>query len=158
MAVAPVRVIVPQHVMLSAAVVPECHRIRLPLEAHAELGGLYLSIKHFENRITFTLSQTNNMRGEEAIHEQAFPTSFGMRADNRMLGARVSLAAIVIAVTTPIVLLAVVDCAQAVNQLSDWFRKHLVGKIHVGEHGIAAAVGWQFGKMQYGAHGWFGIA
>src|SRR5262245_2814591 len=137
MAVAPVGVVVPQRMVLRAAVVPECHRIRLPLEARAELGGLYLPIEHFEDRVAFTLAQTDNMRGEEAVHEQTFPAGFGMRANNRMLSARVSLAAIIISVAATIVLLAIMDGGQAVDQLADWLRQHLIGKIHVGEQGIA---------------------
>src|SRR5262245_18244630 len=131
MAVAPVGVVVTQRMVLGAAIVPECHRIRLPLEAHAELANLHLTLKYFEDRIAFALAQTDNMRGEEAVHEQALPAGFGMRANNRMLGACVSLAAIVITVAAAIVLLAVVDCGQTVNQLSDRLRKHLVGEIHV---------------------------
>src|SRR6266516_5803335 len=67
MAVAPVGVIVPQRMVLRAAVVPKCNRVRRPLEAHAQLGGLNVPIKHFENRVAFALAQTGNMRGEEAI-------------------------------------------------------------------------------------------
>ena len=69
MAVAPVGVIVPQRMVLRAAVVPKCNRIRRPFESHAQLRGLNVPIEHFENRVAFTLAQTNNMRGEEAIHE-----------------------------------------------------------------------------------------
>src|SRR5262249_46588499 len=51
MAVAPVGVIVPQRMVLRAAVVPKCNRIRRPFEAHAQLRGLNVPIEHFENRV-----------------------------------------------------------------------------------------------------------
>ena len=70
MAVAPVGVIVPQRMVLRAAVVPKCNRVRRPLEAHAQLRGLNVPIEHFENRVAFTPVQTHNVRSEEAIHEQ----------------------------------------------------------------------------------------
>jgi len=101
--------------VLCAAVVPKRNRVRLPLEAHTQLGGLHLPIEHFKDRVTFTLAQTDNMRGEEAVHKQAFPASFGTRPNNRMLGTRVNLAAIVITVATAIVFLAVMDCGEAVD-------------------------------------------
>ena len=69
MAVTPVGVIVPQRMVLRAAVVPKCNRVRRPLEAHAQLGGLNVPIEHFQNRVALVFVQTDNMRGEEAIHE-----------------------------------------------------------------------------------------
>ena len=77
MAVAPVGIIVPQRMVLRAAIVPKRNRVRRPLEAHAQLGGLNVPIEHFQNRVAFALAQTDNMRGEEAIHEQAFLTVSG---------------------------------------------------------------------------------
>src|SRR5205823_10818597 len=109
MAVAPVGVVVPQRMVLRAAVVPKRNRVWCPLEAHAQLGRLNVPIEHLENRVAFALAQTNNMRGEEAIHEQAFPTCLGMRPNNRMLGMRIDLSAVVIAVAAAIMLLAIVD-------------------------------------------------
>src|SRR5262249_38084496 len=105
MAVAPVGVIVPQRMVLRAAVIPKCNRVRRPLKAHAQLGGLNVPIEHFEYRVAFALAQTDNFRSEEAIHEQAFPTSLGMRPNNRMLGTRIDLSAIVIAIAAAIMLL-----------------------------------------------------
>jgi hypothetical protein len=89
MAVAPVGVVVPQRMVLRAAVVPKRNRVWCPLKAHAQLGRLNVPIEHLQNRVAFALVQTDNMRGEEAIHEQAFPTCLGMRPNNRMLGTRI---------------------------------------------------------------------
>src|SRR5947209_17928847 len=122
MAVARVEVIVPQRMVLRAAVVPKCNRVRRPLETHAQLGGLKVPRKHFENRVAFALAQTDNMRGEEAIHEQAFPTCLGMRPNNWMLRSRIDSSAIVIAVAAAIMLLAIVDRCEAINELADWLR------------------------------------
>src|SRR6266700_4022356 len=87
------------------------------------------------------------MRGEEAIHEQAFPTCLGMRPNNRMLGTRIDLSAVVIAVAAAIMLLAIVDRCEAINELADWLRQHVVSEIHVGEHGVAATVRGHFRKI-----------
>ena len=81
-----------------------------------------------------------------------------MGADHRVLGARIGLAAIVVAVAAAIVLLAVVHRGEAVDQLADRLRQRLVGEIHVREHGVAAAVGRHRGEMQNRAHRWLGIA
>src|SRR5262249_12538006 len=114
MAVAFVRVIVPKRMVLGAAVVPECDRICLPLETHAQFGGLHVPVEHLENRVAFARAQADNARGEEAVREQAFPTRLGMRPDDRMLGTRINPSAIVIAVAAAVVLLAVVDRREAV--------------------------------------------
>src|SRR5215831_18274816 len=125
--------------VLGAAVVPECDRIRLPLETHAQLGGLHVAVEHFEYRVAFSRAQTDDVGSEKAIHEQAFPPSLGMGPDNRMLGARIGLAAIVVAVASAVVLLAIVNRSEAADQLADRLGEHLKGEIHVGEHSIAAA-------------------
>src|SRR5215475_13108605 len=83
MAVASVRVVVPQRMVLRAAVVPKCDRVRRPLEAHAQIGGLDVPIEHFENRVAFILAQADDVVGEKAINEQAFLTRFGMSANAR---------------------------------------------------------------------------
>src|SRR5215469_3834186 len=98
MAIAPVRVIVPQRMVLRAAVVTKCNRVRRPLEARARLGGVNEPIEHIQNRDAFAVSRTDDVRGEEAIHEQAFLTCLGMRPNNRMLSTRIDLSAVVITV------------------------------------------------------------
>src|SRR5262249_20519524 len=96
MTAAPVDIIVPQRMVSRAAVVPTCNRARRPLEAHAQLGRLNVPIEQFQKRVAFALARTDNVRGEEAIHEQAFLTCLGMRPNNRMLGTRIDLSAVVI--------------------------------------------------------------
>src|SRR5215470_11626684 len=145
MAVASVGVIVPQRMVLRAAVVPKCNRVRRPLEAHAQLRGLNMPIEHFENRVAFTLVQAYNVRSEEAIHEQTFLTCLGVRPNNWMFGTRIDFSAVVISVAATIMLLAIVDCCEPINELADRLRQHLVREIHVGEHGVATAVGGDFG-------------
>ena len=125
MAVAPVGVIVPQRMVLRAAGVPTCNRVRRPLEAHAQLRGLNVPIEHFENRVAFTLAQTDNVRGEEAIHEQAFFTCLGVRPNNWMLGTRIDFSAVVITIAGTIMLLAIVDRCEPINELADRLRQHL---------------------------------
>src|SRR5215475_15851597 len=108
MAVASVGVIVPQRMVLRAAIVPKCNRVGRPLEAHTQLGGLDVPIEHFENRVAFALAQTDNVRGEEAIHEQAFFTCLGVRPNNWMIGTRIDFAEVVITVAATLMLLAIV--------------------------------------------------
>jgi hypothetical protein len=74
-----------------------------------------MPIEHFEERVAFTFPQTDNMRGEEAVHEQAFLARLGMCPNNGMLGTRINLAAIVIAVAAAIVFLAIMDRTEPVN-------------------------------------------
>ena len=69
-----------------------------------------------------------------------------------MLGTRINLAAIIIAVAAAIVLLAIMDRCEAVNQLADRLRQHFVGEIHVGEHGVTTPVGRHFSEMEDRAH------
>src|SRR5262249_9491495 len=104
--------------VLGAAVVQECDGIRLPLETHAQLGGFHVAVEHFEYRIAFGRAQTNDVRGEKTIHEQAFSPSLGMGPDNRMLGARIGLAAIVVAVASAVVLLAILVRSYASHLLA----------------------------------------
>src|SRR5262245_20064224 len=118
MAVAPVRVIVPQRMMLSAAVIPERDRVRLPAEARAELGRLDVAEQHGEDRIAFVAAHAENAGGEEAIHEQAFPARDRMRAHHRVLGARIFFAAVVNIITAAIEWLTIVDGAQAIDKLA----------------------------------------
>jgi hypothetical protein len=65
-----------------------------------------------------------------------------------MLGPRIRLAAIVIAVSSTKVFLAVMDRGKAVDQLADRLRQPFVSEIHVGKHGVAAAVGRYFREIE----------
>src|SRR5262245_26481980 len=158
MAIAPVGVIVPQRMVLRAAVVPKCNRIRRPLEAHAQLRGLNVPIEHFENRVAFTLVQADDVRSEEAIHEQTFFTCLGVCPNNWMLSTRIDLSAIVITIAATIMLLAIVDRREPINEVADRLRQHFVSEIHVCEHGVATAVGGHFGKIEDRAHRRLGVA
>src|SRR5262245_17944391 len=72
MAVASVGVVVPQCMVLRAAVVPKCDRVLHPLEAHAQLGGLDVPIEHFENRVAFILAQADDVGGEKRFTNRHF--------------------------------------------------------------------------------------
>src|SRR5262249_17795602 len=113
MAVALVGVVIPKRVMLNAAVVPKCNRVRLPVEAHAELGRFDVPIEHLKDRVTLVLLKADNARREEAVDEKAFLAGHWMGPNDRMLGARIRLAAIIIAISSAKVLLTIVDRGKA---------------------------------------------
>src|SRR6516162_4729336 len=71
MPIALVGVVVPERVVLDAAIVPKGDRVRLPLEAHAELRRLDVPIEHFQDRSTLEPMQTDDPCGEYAANEQA---------------------------------------------------------------------------------------
>src|SRR5436305_8006307 len=81
-----------------------------------------------------------------------------MRPNNRMLGTRIDLSAVVIAVAATIMLLAIMDRCEPIDQLANRLRQHFVSEIHVGEHGVATAVGGHFGKIEDRAHRRLGVA
>ena len=60
LATAAVRIVVPQRVMLGAAVVPERYRARLPLEAALKLWLFDSLEEHLENLVTLTLFELKN--------------------------------------------------------------------------------------------------
>src|SRR5215468_2349569 len=158
MAVTPIGVVVPNSVMLDTTVIPKCNRIRLPLEAHAQLGRLDVPIQHLENCVALALLQADNSCREEAVDEKALPPGYRVSPNHRVLGARECLASVVYAVPSPIYMFAVMNCGEAVQQFSHWLRQRLVGEIHVGEQGVAAAIRGHFGQMQDRTHRRLGIA
>src|SRR5712672_43225 len=105
--------------MLDATVVPECNRVRLPLEADAELGRLDVAIEHLKDCVALVLPQADDARRECAVDEQALFPGDWMGPNNRMFGAGKCLAGIINPVSPTIDVLAVMNRAQSVDQLSD---------------------------------------
>src|SRR5262245_1098980 len=141
MAVALVGIIVPKRTVLRASVIPKRDGARPPLEAHAELGRLDMSIEHLENGPALVSAKTNNSCREEAVDEKTFPERDRVGPEYRMLGAGVDLAAIISHVPSAIDMLAVVNGGHALEHASDRGGERLVSLIHVGKERIAAAVG-----------------
>src|SRR5215472_7093094 len=117
-----VGVVVPEGMVLHAAIIPERDGIGLPFEPHAELGRLDMPEQHREKRVAFVLAQANDARCEGAIDEQALLASDRMRTHHRMLSPRKRLAGVVDAISSAIETLAVVDGGQAIDELSDRLR------------------------------------
>src|SRR5688500_3676964 len=105
-AVAPVGVVVPERTMLGAAVVPERHRARLPAEAHLELRRLDMAEQRLQEAVALVLGEADDAHREETVDEQHLLARDGMRAHHRVLGARIDLAAVVVAVAAAVELLA----------------------------------------------------
>src|SRR5690349_8486938 len=80
MAVTAMREVVEHRVMLGAAVVPERHRVGLPLEAALELRRLDVAIEHLEQRIAFVLLELRDAQGETTIDVQPLPAGHRMGA------------------------------------------------------------------------------
>ena len=95
MAVALVRIIVPDRAVLDAAVIPERNGIRPPLEAHAQFRRLDATIQHPQDRVAFVLAKSNNPCREISVDEEALLPGDRMRPNDGELGARKCLAGIV---------------------------------------------------------------
>src|ERR1700722_7035683 len=77
--IASLREIIPQRMMLRAAIVPEGNRARLPLEAAHELRRLDVPVQHLKQRSALLLLQLRNVSGEAAVDVKRFPSGHGMR-------------------------------------------------------------------------------
>src|SRR5262249_62314884 len=134
--------------MWQTGVVQKANGVGLPVEPHAELGRFDMPIKHLKDRVALVLLKADNTRRKEAVDEEAFLAGHWMGPNDRMLGPRIRLAAIIIAISSAKVFLAVMDRGKAVDQLADRLRQRLVGQIHVGKHGVAAAIGRDFLEVE----------
>lgn len=153
-----VGVVIPQRLVHHAAVVPECNRVRLPLEAHAELGRFHMPIEHFENGIALAPPEADNTCGVVSVDEQGFSPRHRMCPNNGVFGPRKYLAAVVDTIAPTHDVLAIMYSAQSAQQLLDRFRKRLVGQVHVGEQGVPATVRGNLGNVQDRAHWWLWVA
>lgn len=87
-AVAALRIVIPQRQVLCASIVPERYRIRLPSKSTLEFSTLDVPEKHLKNYLALTLLELNQPRGEQAVDEQGFAAGLGMSPHYRMLSAR----------------------------------------------------------------------
>src|SRR5215469_16480273 len=85
MAVAALRVIIPQRQMLGAAIVPECDRAGVPSKAALKLGIFDVPEEHLENRVALALRQLHDFSGEHPIHVKCLAPRVRMSPYHRML-------------------------------------------------------------------------
>src|ERR1700693_4006459 len=69
MAIAALRIIVPEREMLRTSIVPECYRIRSPLKSTVKFGGFDVPEERLQDRIAFAFVQLNDPRSEHSIDE-----------------------------------------------------------------------------------------
>ena len=138
-AVAGLRVVIPNRQVLSAAVVPERHGVLAPLESAVELRALAVTKQERQQGIALSDRQLLDARGEALIHEQRLPPGDRMGAYYGMLGGGMAVVAqIGRAVAPPVVLFAVMDCGQSGQQSLQPVRQTFVGRVHVGEQRVTA--------------------
>ncbi len=149
MAVTAVWVIVEHRVMLGAAVVPERHRVRLPLEAALEFRRLDVAVEHFQQRIALVAAELGDAQGEATVDVEPLLSGHRMGADDRMLGiGKLDVVAVGRLDAIVVRLGAVVQGGEAREHLLDRLGERLVGAIHVGEQRIAAAIGRHLGEIE----------
>src|SRR5215469_16883099 len=88
MAVAALRVVIPQRQMLGAAIVPERDRAGAPSEAALKFGIFDVPEEHLENRVTLTVLQLLDSSGEHPIHVNSLAPRLRMSPYHRMLRVR----------------------------------------------------------------------
>src|SRR5439155_12730326 len=86
-----VRPVVPHRTVLGAAVVPERNRVLAPAEAALEQRVLRMLVEIGQDGIALVAGDTDDEAGEAAVDIERLPARHRMGADDRMLGARISL-------------------------------------------------------------------
>ena len=81
-AVALVREVVEQRVVLSRAIVPEGDRIRAPLEAAHELGHLDVAVEHLQHGRALVRLELDDPGGEAAIDVERLLACYRVGADD----------------------------------------------------------------------------
>ena len=137
-AAAALRVVVPQGVVLGAAVVPERHRAGLPAEAALQFRRLHQAKEHLQHCVALVLFELQDAAREDAIDEQRLAPADRMRADHRMLGRGIRRRLLHPLVATAIRGLAVVQRGHAFQHALHRRRERLVGGVHAGEQRVAA--------------------
>src|SRR5260370_15565364 len=73
--------IVPDRIMLGAAIVPECDRMRRPTETHVPMRPRDMVVKEFQHAAAFSRRHFVNVTGELAIDEQRLAVALRMTHD-----------------------------------------------------------------------------
>ena len=80
-------IVVPNGVMLGAAVVPKRNRVRLPLETHGKFRCLDMPIQHLQNRVALLAAKADNMAATTAITARTFFSIVGIYREARACAA-----------------------------------------------------------------------
>src|SRR5215831_11423529 len=135
-------VVVPQRLMLDAAVVPEGYRMRLPTEPALEfLPGAELAQK-IEDRTAFLSWQLIDVGGEVAVDIECLAFCHRMRAYDRVRCPRIDLAGLRQAhqrIVAAIDMVARMSRGQAVEIGLHAGRERIIGCVLAGKERIAAA-------------------
>ena len=158
-AVAGVRVVVPDRVVLRAAVVPEGQRIRLPGDpAPQPRGGGDVPVEHVQHGTALGAAQTDDMRREALVDVEDLAARARVPGNHRVLVAGIAALRGRRLVRADVGNRAVVDRRQPVQEHLDGVGQQFVGQVHVGEQRIAAARLRRLGHVQHGPEGWDGVA
>src|SRR5690554_3303145 len=146
--------------MLSAAVVPEGHRMGLPAEAHLELRTGQVLVEKGQDSFAFLPRYVIDMGSEIGIDEQPLAAGLRVGAHNRMTGTRVMAAGVVdtlVAVATAVDMLTIVCRRQALQVLLQPWRECGKRGFGIAEQGVSPP-GRYLMQMQNAAHGWLRVA
>src|SRR6516225_11788910 len=83
------RVVVPERLVLDAAVVPEGNRVRLPVEPHLEFLTRAELAQKVQERAPLLSRQLVDVGGELAVDVERLAPGYGVGANNGMRGFRV---------------------------------------------------------------------
>src|SRR6266550_7535796 len=83
--------IVPDRIMLGAAIVPECDRMWRPAETHVPVRPRDMVVKEFQHAAAFSRRHFINVTGELAIDEQRLAAAFRVTNDDGVSGDRVNI-------------------------------------------------------------------
>src|SRR5260370_32144314 len=70
--------IIPDRIMLGAAIIPECDRMRRPAETHVPMRPRDMVVQEFQHAAAFGRRHFVNVTGELAIDEQRLAAAFRM--------------------------------------------------------------------------------
>ncbi len=134
------RPIVPHRVVLDAAIVPEGDRVLAPAEAALEQRIGHMLVKITQHAVALVAWNAENAPGKALVDVKRFLAGHRMRPHDRVLGTGVArLVGDPIICVLAAIVLAVVDRGQPIEIGLHAVRQRLIGGIHAGEQGVAAA-------------------
>jgi hypothetical protein len=125
--------IVPDRLVMRAAIVPERDRMRAPAKAAGPFRLVAMINQESQHALAFERWQFVDLRGEVGVHVNDLLAGDGMLDDDWVHRDRRGGTE-----DAP----AVVSGGQAQEVGLHARRERIIGRIHVGEHGVAAAVRW----------------
>ena len=133
------RVVIPQRMVLRAAIVPKCDRVGLPVEAAVKFRRLDVATQQVEQRIAFELAEPVDPGREIFIDEERLAAGHRMRAHDRVLSARKAPFGDRMAEPAVIRELTVMRRGQPLDEPFDRIGEAVIGGIHAGKERVSAA-------------------